>query len=89
MAVLGDEVDTAKWVWSLLRGTVEKLAMAGGDQIKDPEIGECFDWDPSDLMLERCEDLCWISAELRTLPRGGLSAPRRRGKRQGGRLCCA
>jgi hypothetical protein len=67
MAVLVDEVDTAKWVWSLLRGTVEKLAMAGRDQIKDPEIVECFDWDPSYLMLERCEDLGWISAELRTL----------------------
>jgi hypothetical protein len=65
----GDEdfprkLNTAKSVWSLLRSTVEKLAMAGGDQIKDPEIDECFDWDPSYFMLERCEELGWISAEL-------------------------
>ena len=61
------ELDIAKWVWSLLRSTVEKLAMAPGDQIEDPEIDECFDWDPSYEMSERCEDLGWISAELRTL----------------------
>jgi hypothetical protein len=67
MVVLVDEVGTAKWVWSLLRGTIEKFAMAGRDQIKDPEIDECFDWDPSYLMLERCEDYGWIPAELRAL----------------------
>jgi hypothetical protein len=61
------ELDTAKWVWSLLRGTVEKLAMAGRDQIKDAEIDEGFDWDPSYLMLERCEDFGWIPARLRAL----------------------
>jgi hypothetical protein len=48
------ELDIAKWVWSLLRSTVEKLAMAPGDQIEDPEIDECFDWDPSYEMSERC-----------------------------------
>jgi len=59
------ELDTAKWVWSLLRSTTEKLAMEPADQIKDPEIDECFDWDPSYEMSERCEQLGWISAELR------------------------
>jgi hypothetical protein len=42
-----------------------KLAMEPADQIKDPEIDECFDWDPSYDMSERCEELGWISAELR------------------------
>lgn len=59
------ELDTAKWVWSLLRGTTEKLAMAPADQVKDPEIDECFDWDPSYQMSERCEERGWISARLR------------------------
>jgi hypothetical protein len=59
------ELDIAKWVWSLLRSTAEKFAMEPGDQIKDPDIDECFDWDPSYAMSERCEDLGWISAELR------------------------
>ncbi|HEX9030817.1 MAG TPA: hypothetical protein VF834_03165 [Streptosporangiaceae bacterium] len=59
------ELVTAKWVWSLLRGTVEKLAMAGGDQIEDPEIDECFDWDPSYLMLDWCEAVGWVPGELR------------------------
>ena len=36
------EARTARWVWTLLRGTVEKLAMLGEEQVKDPEIDECF-----------------------------------------------
>jgi hypothetical protein len=35
------------------------------DQLKDPEICECFDWDPSYRMSERCEERGWISAQLR------------------------
>jgi hypothetical protein len=34
-------------------------------EIKDPAIDECFDWDPSYRMSERCEELGWIPAELR------------------------
>jgi hypothetical protein len=59
------ELDIAKWVWSLLRSTAEKLAMDPADQINDPEIDECFDWDPSYEMSERSEELGWISEELR------------------------
>lgn len=59
------ELDTAKWVWSLLRSTIEKLATHPADQVKDPEIGECFDWDPSYQMSERCEERGWISPQLR------------------------
>jgi hypothetical protein len=59
------ELDTAKWVWSLLRSTTEKLAMVPADQVNDPEIDECFDWDPSYRMSERCEERGWIPAALR------------------------
>jgi len=62
-----EETRIARWVWSLLRGTVEKLAMPGEDQINDPAIEEGFDWDPSYLMVDRCQDLGWITAELRGL----------------------
>jgi hypothetical protein len=61
------DLGLAQWVWSLLRGTAEKLAMDAGDQIEDPEIGECFDWDPSYEMSSECADFGWISAELRAL----------------------
>ena len=60
----GQELNTAKWVWSLLRSTTEKLAMEPTDQVNDPEIDECFDWDPSYRMSERCEELGWISTDL-------------------------
>jgi hypothetical protein len=59
------ELDTAKWVWSLLRSTTQKLAMDPANQVNGPEIDECFDWDPSYQMSERCEERGWISAELR------------------------
>jgi len=39
--------------------------MESVDQIKEPAIDECFDWDPSYEMSGRCEKLGWISAELR------------------------
>lgn len=39
--------------------------MEPADQISDPEIGECFDWDPSYQMSERCEELGWIPIGLR------------------------
>jgi hypothetical protein len=63
----GGEARTARWVWILLRGTVEKLAMPGEEQVKDPEIDECFDWDPGYLMVERCQSAGWVSPNLRVL----------------------
>jgi hypothetical protein len=60
----GEEATTARWVWTLLRGTVEKLAMPGEEQIKDPEIDECFDWDPGYLMVDRCQSAGWVSPGL-------------------------
>ena len=27
--------------------------MPGEEQVKDPEIDECFDWDPGYLMVDR------------------------------------
>jgi hypothetical protein len=43
-----------------MRGTVEKLAMPGAEQVKDPEIDECFDWDPGYLTVERCQSAGWV-----------------------------
>ena len=62
-----EEARTERWVWTLLRGTVEKLAMPGEEQVKDPEIDECFDWDPGYLMLDRCRSAGWVSPNLRVL----------------------
>ena len=62
-----EDARTARWVWTLLRGTVEKLAMPGEEQVKDPEIDECFDWDPGYLMVERYQSAGWVSPNLRVL----------------------
>ena len=63
----GEEARTARWVWTLLRGTVEKLAMPGEEQVKDPEVDECFDWDLGYLMVGRCQGAGWVSPDLRVL----------------------
>ena len=59
-----EEARTARWAWTLLRDTVEKLAMPGEEQIKDPEMDECFDWDPGYLMVDRCQSAGWVSPDL-------------------------
>ena len=52
----------------MLRATIVKFAMDAAEQIKDPDIGECFDWDPSYVMVGQwCEELGWVSVELRVL----------------------
>jgi hypothetical protein len=56
----------APWVWSALRGAVEKLALEGGEQIKDPDVGECFLWDVAYGPAWMCEAIGWITPELRT-----------------------
>jgi hypothetical protein len=63
----GEEARTTRWVWTFLRGTVEKLAMPGEEQVKDPEIDECFDWDLGYLIVDRCQSAGWVSADLRVL----------------------
>jgi hypothetical protein len=37
--------------WSLMRNALQKLALDGGEQIKDVEVEDCFDWDPAYPML--------------------------------------
>ncbi|HUN32143.1 MAG TPA: hypothetical protein VMU95_08975 [Trebonia sp.] len=39
--------------------------MAPADQVSDPVIAECFGWDPSYEMSERCKEHGWIPAVLR------------------------
>jgi hypothetical protein len=63
----GEEATTARWVRALLRGTLEKLAMPGKEQIKDPEIDECFDWNPGYLMMDHCQRAGWVSPNLRVV----------------------
>jgi hypothetical protein len=54
------------WIWSALRGAVEKLATDGAEQITDPDVGECFLWEVGYPPAWMCEALGWITPELRT-----------------------
>jgi hypothetical protein len=54
------------WIWSALRDAVSKLALDGVEQIKDPDVDECFLWDVCHPPSWICEALGWISPELRT-----------------------
>jgi hypothetical protein len=66
----GDDEDTirdrAPWIWSALRGAVEQLTLDGVEQIKDPNVDECFLWDVGYPPSWTCEALGWISPELRS-----------------------
>jgi hypothetical protein len=53
-------------IWSMLRRTVTKLSQDAAEQIKDPDIDECFEWDPGYPTSWMCEQAGWISPELRT-----------------------
>jgi hypothetical protein len=53
-------------IWSMLRRTVTKLGQDASEQIKDPDIDECFEWDPGYPTSWMCERAGWISPGLRT-----------------------
>ncbi|MFD0683922.1 hypothetical protein [Actinomadura fibrosa] len=56
----------APGIWSMLRRSVIKLGLEGAEQIKDPDVGECFEWDPGYPASWMCEQVGWISPELRS-----------------------
>jgi hypothetical protein len=51
--------------WTLMRNTLQKLALDGREQVKDVAVEDCFDWDPAYPMLASwCADLGWVQREL-------------------------
>lgn len=54
------------WVWSELRGAVKKLVMDSAEQIKDPDVDECFTWYAGYPPAWMCEALGWITPTVAT-----------------------
>lgn len=50
----------------MLRRSVIKLGLEGAEQIKDPDVDECFEWDSGYPASWMCERAGWISPELRS-----------------------
>ena len=51
--------------WSLMRSTLQNLALDGTKQVKNVAIEDFFDWDPAYPMVESwCASLGWVSPEL-------------------------
>ncbi|MFD0901804.1 hypothetical protein ACFQ11_15500 [Actinomadura sediminis] len=56
----------ARVFWSILRDSVARVAMNAQDQIRDPDVHECFMWEAGYPVLWRSEEAGWVSPELRS-----------------------
>jgi hypothetical protein len=49
-----------------MRNALQKLSLDGGEQVKDVEVEDCFDWESAYLMLADWCDELGVSPELQT-----------------------
>lgn len=63
------EADLARrlpgYSWTLMRNTLQKLALDGREQVKNVAVEDSFDWDSAYPMLESwCANLGWVPRDL-------------------------